>query len=101
MSNLCPATPPELPPTSDRLWRVVLSWLPRILHAQYVHPFCSRPFGCCLITLIHLIADVQIQALPGLDKLIAKSTDPQWTHHRRSAGLVQWRPFVDDVLRKK
>jgi hypothetical protein len=42
-----------------------------------------------------------MQALPGLDKLIAKSTDPQWTHHRRAAGLLQWRPFVDDVLRKK
>jgi hypothetical protein len=51
--------------------------------------------------LITLIADAQMQALPGLDKLIAKSTDPQWSHHRRLAGLVQWRPFVDDVLRKK
>lgn len=27
--------------------------------------------------------------------------DSQWSHHRRSAGLAQWRPFVDEVLRKK
>jgi hypothetical protein len=48
-----------------------------------------------------MIANAEVQALPGLDKLIAKSTDSQWSHHHRSAGLVQWRPFVDEVLRQK
>jgi hypothetical protein len=53
------------------------------------------------MALILMIANAQVQALLGLDKLIAQSTDSQWSHHRRSAGLVQWRPLVDEILRKK
>ena len=53
------------------------------------------------LVLILVVANAQVQELPGLDKLIGKSKDPQWSHHRRSAGLGQWRPFVDDILRKK
>lgn len=53
------------------------------------------------IALIRIIANAQVQALPGLDTLISKSTDPQWSHHRRSVGQVQWRPLVDALLRKQ
>jgi hypothetical protein len=42
-----------------------------------------------------------VQELPGLDKLISKSADPQWSHHRRSVGQIQWRPLVDAILREQ
>lgn len=47
-----------------------------------------------------MVAASQVAEIPGLDKLVACSKDPVWTEHRRSTTANQWRPLVDDVLRK-